>query len=158
MAWLKLVFLKLPVRFCYLSGTEKHLIIKVLLGLVLARLAVIALPFRMISPFLGRLMGKTPTWCTQEEKDRSQQVAEAIHKVSRYVPINCTCLTRAITGNMILGMEDIPNTLYLGVKRSMRSKLTAHAWLRCGDVYLTGEQEKEEYVTVATFAKFKKPS
>lgn len=151
MVWLKYAILILPNRFYHLPRTEKCLTIKALWGLVLVRLALRLLPFRQISPFLGQLMEKTSYTCRDLEKARSLQVARAIRRVSRYLPMECTCLMQAITGSMILSSEGIPSTLYLGVNRS-RAGLTAHAWLRCGDLYLTGDSEHQDFVTVATFA------
>jgi hypothetical protein len=156
MVWLKYAILILPNRFYHLPRMEKRLTIKAFGGLVLARLALRLLPFRLISPFLGQLMEKTSSTCSDLEKARSIRVARAIRRVSRYLPIKCTCLVQAITGNVILGSEGIPSTLYLGVNRS-NAGLTAHAWLRCGDLFLTGGSEQKDFVAVATFAKFRKP-
>ena len=156
MVWLKYAILILPNRFCHLPGMEKRLTIKAFSGLVLARLALLLLPFRLISPWLGQLMETTSPTCSALEKERSIRVASAIRRASRYVPINCTCLVQAITGSVMLDSEGIPSTLYLGVKR-LEAGLTTHAWLRCGDLYLTGGPEQKDFVAVATFAKSRKP-
>lgn len=155
MVWLKYAILILPNRFCHLPKMEKRLTIKAFAGLLLARLALLLLPFRRISPYLGRLMEKTSSTCSDLERSRSIEVAHAIRRVRRYLPIKCTCLVQAIAGIMILGSEGIPSTLYLGVHRS-EAGLTAHAWLRCGDLYLTGGMEHNNFVAVATFAKSRK--
>ena len=48
--------------------------------------------------------------------------------------------------------KEISTTLYLGVKKDSDNNMLAHAWLRCGDYYVTGGANKEGYAVVAKFA------
>jgi Transglutaminase-like superfamily len=54
----------------------------------------------------------------------------------------------------MLRRRKIAGTLYLGIAEDAVAPelLTAHAWLRCGDVILTGESECEHFSMVSCFA------
>jgi hypothetical protein len=47
------------------------------------------------------------------------------------------CLVRALTAQRLLKKKKIDTTLYLGVGKD-KDKMIAHAWLRCGRLYVTG--------------------
>ena len=47
------------------------------------------------------------------------------------------CLVRALTAQKLLKQKGIGSTLYLGCGYA-EDKMVAHAWLRCGELYVTG--------------------
>ena len=47
------------------------------------------------------------------------------------------CLVRALTAQTLLKKKGIHSTLYLGCKLE-NGKMAAHAWIRCGKMYVTG--------------------
>lgn len=51
-----------------------------------------------------------------------------------------------------MSKKKIKTTLYLGCKPDENGKIDAHAWLRCGEVYVTGGNG-EGYAVVAYFLK-----
>lgn len=59
------------------------------------------------------------------------------------------CLVKALTARRLLAKHGIESTLYLGVGKE-DGKMVAHAWLRCGEMYVTGGNG-EGYATVAKF-------
>ncbi|MEO1800116.1 MAG: lasso peptide biosynthesis B2 protein, partial [Cyanobacteria bacterium J06629_2] len=73
-------------------------------------------------------------------------------KISYYTPWQSKCLVQAIAAKRMLQSRKIVSTLYLGVTRNSHQSLEAHAWLRSGQMYLTGGREREEFTVVATFA------
>ena len=56
--------------------------------------------------------------------------------------INCT---------EIIKNQGISTTIYLGVRKE-GNEMKAHAWLRCGEYYVTGGAIREQYTVVARFA------
>jgi hypothetical protein len=54
----------------------------------------------------------------------------------------------------MLKRRRIAATLYLGVAKdeNKAEKLAAHAWLRCGDVILTGAHGHRQFTVVAMFS------
>ena len=47
--------------------------------------------------------------------------------------------------------QGISTTIYLGVRR-YENEMKAHAWLRCGEYYVTGGGVIDQYTVVAKFA------
>jgi len=77
-------------------------------------------------------------------------------KVSRIVNRICSktsweskCLVRALTAQKLLKSKKIHTTLYLGCKME-EGKMVAHAWLRCGELFVTGGNG-EGYAVVDKF-------
>ena len=59
------------------------------------------------------------------------------------------CLVRALTAQKLLKEKKISSTMYLGC-RLEDEKMAAHAWIRCGRMYVTGGNG-EGYAVVARF-------
>ena len=53
------------------------------------------------------------------------------------MPWKSECLVRALVARRMLLKRSFASTLYMGV-RMENGELKAHAWLRCGDLYVTG--------------------
>lgn len=120
----------------------------VLLGI--SRGAVLLLPFRYISSFLGTMDGETPPTATDDQLQVAQQIAHAIALGSRYTPWRSNCLAQAITAKMMLRRRGVDSTLYLGVKKE-DTGLEAHAWLRVGQISVTGGQISLQFHTICRF-------
>lgn len=115
--------------------------------LALARVAVIALPFRLIARRLGTRQAETPA--VAGVHPASRHVAWAIAAASRRMPWRTECLEQAIAAKAMLRRRGIASTLYLGM---LRDPVAAHAWLRVGDLNVTGGQDVARYAVVASFA------
>ncbi len=89
----------------------------------------------------------------EEGKESSVEEEKEVYKyaasVSRIVDRICTkttweskCLVRALTAQKLLKRKKIHSTMYLGCGIK-DGKMVAHAWLRCGRMYVTGGDGKE---------------
>ena len=74
---------------------------------------------------------------TMEEYRYAKRVAYAVDHVCSKTRWESKCLVRALTAQKLLKKKDIPSTLYLGCALE-EGKMVAHAWLRCGKMYVTG--------------------
>jgi hypothetical protein len=63
------------------------------------------------------------------------QIGRAVRLASRYVP-QATCLTQALTAQMLLNWAGIEAKTLIGVRRN--EKFEAHAWVECGGRVLVG--------------------
>lgn len=115
--------------------------------LALARVAVIALPFRVLARRLGVRHAETPANVSVDPA--SGRVAWAIAAAARRAPWRSECLEQAIAAKAMLRRRRIASTLYLGVARD---PFAAHAWLRVGDTNVTGGRDVSRYAVVASFA------
>ena len=115
--------------------------------LALARAAVVVLPFRLIAPRLGVRRAETPPVAGLPPASRG--VAWAVAVAARRTPWRSECLEQAIAAKTMLRRRGIQSTLYLGVARD---PVAAHAWLRVGELNVTGGHDVARYAVVASFA------
>jgi hypothetical protein len=108
---------------------------------------VIALPFRVVAPRLGMPQAETPAMASPDLASR--RVAWAIAAAARRAPWRSECLEQAIAAKAMLRRRGIASTLYLGMARD---PVAAHAWLRVGDLNVTGGRDVARYSVVASFA------
>lgn len=123
------------------------LIFEALVALGVARLVVLLIPFRHYS----KLMGADGESSSQTvAPGQLYRVGRAIESVSRHTPWRSKCLEQGLAAKAMLRRRGLSNTLYLAVARE--ATLEAHAWLRSGDVCVTGQAELDRYTVVARFA------
>jgi hypothetical protein len=78
-----------------------------------------------------------------------EQVAWAVSLASRYIP-RASCLTQALTAQILLNWSGHENQLHIGVAREFGFK--AHAWIECaGRVLVGGALESAGYSPILTF-------
>lgn len=64
-------------------------------------------------------------------------VAKVVDRICSKTAWESKCLVRALTAQKLLKKKGIQSTMYLGCSME-NGKMTAHAWLRCGKLYVTG--------------------
>lgn len=79
----------------------------------------------------------------------ARRVARSVEHVCNKTAWESKCLVRALTAQRLLKKRHISSTLYLGCGIT-EGKMTAHAWLRCGKMYVTGG-DGSGYAVVDTF-------
>jgi hypothetical protein len=67
----------------------------------------------------------------------AKKVAYSVNQVCNKTKWESKCLVRALTAQKLLSEKGIDSTLYLGCKED-NGKMVAHAWIRCGQAYVTG--------------------
>lgn len=77
-------------------------------------------------------------------------------KINKFMPWKSACLQQSIAAYLLLSKKKLPTTLYFGMKRN-GTKVTGHAWLRCGKFYITGGNGNE-YTLICSYAKTYKPN
>jgi hypothetical protein len=136
------------------NGSEKTLLIEAILFLGVARLMVRTVPFSWIARLIGRYMDDSSRFVSKQEHQLARMIGQAVVSAAGYTPWESVCLPQAMAGQWMLKRRRIPGILYLGVSRdpSKTSGLSAHAWLRCGKLILTGAQGHEKFAVVSTFS------
>lgn len=110
-------------------------------------------PFARTAPQLGVKSLETPEVSSEADLPRIRQITTAIRLISRYTPWKSTCMVRAVAGLKMLEKRGIESTLYMGVARDKEGKMIAHAWLRSGSSYVSGDDAMQGFVVVEKFAK-----
>jgi len=126
-------------RFFKLSNNKKSLFIKSLTLMLFIRISLTMLPFskiKKISKIFSRMNNNKKNNLSIED------IIWSIHIVSNYVP-RATCLTQAITAQILLYRHDHFSKLKIGVIK--KDNFEAHAWLEINNKIILGESE-EKYV------------
>ncbi len=138
--------------FFLLNNNTKWLLVEAYFYLGWARILK-GLPFSKIASSLGVQMHETSNLQSRANLKVSKNVAFAIEIMSRYTFWESKCLVRAIAGMKMLERRSIESTLYLGTARDDTGEMIAHAWLRSGDVYVSGYEGMKKFTVVGKFAK-----
>ncbi|WP_041445236.1 lasso peptide biosynthesis B2 protein [Syntrophobotulus glycolicus] len=141
------------MKFSHLSMKEKLLLAGSFLLLGAVRLTILVIPFRYIVPVIGKKMAESAQTMDRRTYRKAAKIGWAIDTMSRYTPWESKCLVQAVTALLFLRIFGIPYTLYLGLDRDEANQLVAHAWLRCGELIVTGNAGKERFRVVSQFAR-----
>lgn len=114
-------------RFCRLTRQERRFLAAAWAGLVLARLGVAVLPFRMIHRWAER--GPRPT--IREGAPDVERAAELVEAAARHHLVGTTCLTRALVLCALLRRRGRRARLVVGCARA-EGGFEAHAWVEEG--------------------------
>jgi hypothetical protein len=71
--------------------------------------------------------------------DFTQRAVWAVTTASRKIPSTQTCLFQALALRVLLGRQNIPCTLHIGVARDEANEFKAHAWVESGGDIVIGE-------------------
>lgn len=80
-------------------------------------------------------------------------VGWAVRAVAARTPWTSTCLAQALAGAQMLRRRGIGSELTLGVALTPDSqvRMEAHAWLRQGGIFLTGQGGHQRFTPISTF-------
>lgn len=122
--------------------------------LALVRMAELVLPFRVIARHLGDHMAESDTRDDPYRLAVGRRIGWAVRAISNHVPWRAKCLEQALAAKAMLRIRHISNTMYLGVAPGgdPHSPLDAHAWLRTGNLHVTGGSHVDHYTVMSTFA------
>lgn len=67
----------------------------------------------------------------------AKNVSYVVDRICTKTAWESKCLVRALTAQKLLKSKGISSTMYLGCGFD-EGKMVAHAWLRCGKMYVTG--------------------
>ncbi|HEY4785222.1 MAG TPA: lasso peptide biosynthesis B2 protein [Bacteroidales bacterium] len=138
-------------KFFRLTPVDKKLFFEALFTSIRVKLMVTFLPLR----WYARQLGVQHSLSSDSSDDNSYslvyKISQAIVRCRKSIPWQNRCLVEAITAKRMLQKRGLQSTLYLGVNKKDK-KMTAHAWLRCGTIFVTGNRGKDNFVTVNTFA------
>ena len=134
-----LKFLKLPLRMKALTAEACFL-------LGFSRFIVLVFPFKKIAWILGKENTETVYSDELTDINTARRVSRIVQLVSRHTFWDSNCLAQAYAARIMLKRRKQPCTVYLGLARK-EGGMKAHAWLRCGTVFVTGGNGSEYTVT-----------
>ena len=126
-----------------LGGADRRLLLGALRTEVGVRLLLWAVPSRVLLRHVARRVegvGELPGI-----SDDPRRVGRAVQLASRVVP-GSTCLTRALTTQLILARMGRRSLLRIGVTRGEEGSFEAHAWVEAGGHVVVGRKEHARFV------------
>ena len=123
-------------RFLALPAVERSVFLTAVPAVIIVRMLLWTLPSRIIIRTTARLArgartpGPTP-------RVASSVITRAIDRASRRVP-GATCLTQALSAQLMLRRHGHHSNLCLGVARDADGDFRAHAWLESDGGILIG--------------------
>jgi len=135
---------KLFRKYGRFPTTNRCLLALVALLLSVIRLGLWLLPFQTLLRLLAAMTRRTAV-LPQADPATIDRVAWAVEVVSRYVPM-ATCLTQALTMQVLLDQLGHTASLRIGVARSAAGQFMAHAWVECeGKIVMGGWEDLSRY-------------
>lgn len=116
------------------------------------RAFILFIPFNKLKKQIGKHKFESPKEVDLESITKAKEVRWAVTQAAKHTPWESKCLVQALTASNMMKIKGISTTLYLGVKKNENNEMIAHAWVRCGDFYITGGDNRWGYVVVATFS------
>lgn len=110
-------------------------------------------PFAKISPKIGEYRYETSEEPITDAKVMATcaRVRHVVLGVCKRTPWESLCLVQALTAKKLLNQKGIKCTLYMGVRNGDNGEMLAHAWLRCGNKLITGENGYLAYTVTGTY-------
>lgn len=131
---------------------KKRLTLAIWLLTAYHRLTILLIKPKKLQKRWGTPLEESPQTDTHEHYAYALRAAKEVIRVSDKTPWESKCLVRALTTQDLLHRKGIESTLYLGVGKDDNGAMIAHAWIRCGELYLTGG-DGSQYAVVARFRK-----
>ena len=86
----------------------------------------------------------------------AHQIGWAVRKAAQFTPWESACLVQVLAAQRMLQKRGIAGAFYLGATtqdvEGQDNPLSAHAWLKCGQDFITGEPGHERFTVVSCFS------
>jgi hypothetical protein len=143
-------------RFAGVDNRRRALVVEAVAYLLLARLALIFVPFPKLARRLGRFVPPSdPRAAAARERTAQAGTAEAIGwavtRSARYVPFKAVCLPQAMAARLMLKRRGVASVMHFGAARGEDKPLDAHAWLDAAGVEVTGYPVAKNFAEIACF-------
>ena len=140
-------------KFFALPLSEQQELAEAVLCLGVARLFLF-LPFRHLVRLIGRPQAgvNCPTRVLgSDQRSTASAVSRAILRAAGRLPWQSSCLGRALAARIMLRRRLVPSALQFGVRGGSATKLSGHAWLKCGDIDVVGVEDATDFTPMVEF-------
>lgn len=146
-----------PVRkFLQLDREHKRLFLQAWSRLAGVRFELRSRPFKELTA--GLTLHRPPfepPGLSAEAMEQARRVGWAVRAASRFTPWQSTCLVQVLAAQRMLQERLLPGAFYIGAApgagEAGAEGLDAHAWLKCGNTFITGEAGHARYAVVSVF-------
>ena len=124
-------------KFRRLNRADQRLLLETVFLVWAVRLGLWLLPFRTVASLLRRIVPATPR-PKEEIQDFIDHATRIITVASRLAP-RATCLTQALTAQVLVSRHGYEARLYIGVAKDREGRLEAHAWVESDGRIVVGD-------------------
>ncbi|HEX4409643.1 MAG TPA: lasso peptide biosynthesis B2 protein [Xanthobacteraceae bacterium] len=149
---------RLLLRFKQIDAERRRLVFEAVAYLLVARLALIFVPFPRLAPRLGTFVPPTDprtanarTAAAPEQREFAEAVGWAVTRAARYVPFKAVCLPQAMAAQVMLKRRGILSVMHFGAGKGEDKPFDAHAWLDAAGVEVTGYPVAKNFAEIACF-------
>lgn len=142
----------MSVRNFLLHNDNKRIVIKAWVYCGYFRFLIKCIPMKHLEKCFGEKGKESSKLAEKHQYQRAVVVGHEVNRIADKTLWESKCLVRALAAQKILHKSGIETTLYLGVGKDEQNQMIAHAWLRCGECYVTGGKGTE-YAVVAKYKK-----
>lgn len=127
---------------------QKLMIPRILLLMAYYHRQVHGHPFSELAPKIGTLGFETAVETSPRDAWLVHEIMESMFHRLKWKD---SCLIRALTAKRLLNGMGHSCTLYMGVRKKEGEAMTAHAWLRCGKLIVTGGESRAGFTVTGIF-------
>ena len=139
-------------KFFKISRQERRFFFEAAYETLLVRIVTTFCNTRRYASWLGQDQIETEESVPDTEiKEKILQVKTSMQRC-RHLIWARKCLVESIAAKRMFSRRHIPATLYMGVTKDINNKLIAHAWLRSGNIWVTGGRNRHKYTIVGFFS------
>jgi hypothetical protein len=143
-------------RFAQVGGRRRALVVEAVTCLLLARLALIFVPFPKLARWLGDFVppGDPRVLAARGPAPQAALAGEigwAVTRAARHVPFKAVCLPQAMAAQAMLRRRGIASAMHFGAAPGSDKPLDAHAWLDAAGVEVTGYPVDARFAEIACF-------
>jgi hypothetical protein len=136
-------------KFFRTSWQDRLLLLDASISLLLAASAIRVLPFRVLGRLAARPVHRSAP-STEERASKLNRIRWAIVVCARRMPW-ARCFQQGLAAQLMLRRRGIGSTLYYGAAPNQQQGLSAHVWVRDGDIDVVGGEIASAYAVLATF-------
>jgi len=144
-------------KFLRLDAATRFTLIRAYYRLGSARFMLATRPFKQI--VAGLNIGHRPESQSHVDKallDGALRIGWAVQTAARYTPWESSCLVQVLAAQRMLRQQGIAGSIFIGTVTGSSQQdshtLSAHAWLKCGDQFITGESGHERFEVLSLFS------
>ena len=140
-------------KFRALSSTEKRLLIEAYIRLGIMRAAILTVSFKRLTRSLMRLQDVREPGVDVGQLELAKAIGKAVRTAANNTPWESACLTQVLVAQRMLQKRGIGGVIYIGatMDSSNEEMLRAHAWLKSGGEFITGEEGRGDYTVLTSF-------
>ena len=130
------------------SAKEYCLFIEAYLLLGISKLMILVFPFKFIASKIG--LPQTETSFINDFECKILETQMAVNRGAKYIFFQSKCYDQALASTFMLRRRGISSTIYFGLCKE-NGQLLAHAWVRAGQIIVSGKRGYENFTPIAWF-------